>query len=66
MARLVLSYVDKNKMSGQLIQLLLINSAVTSIIAFLLLIIIIYLLTAIGLTPGGSGYIHVHKHKLGI
>ena len=28
--------------------------------------IIIYLLTAIGLAPGGSGYVHVHKHKLGI
>ena len=29
-------------------------------------IIIIYLLTAIGLTSGGSSYKHVHKHKLGI
>ena len=22
-----------------------------------------YFLTAVGLTPGGSGYIHVHKHN---
>ena len=29
-------------------------------------IIITYFLTAIGLTTGGSGYTHVHKHKLGI
>ena len=29
-------------------------------------IIVINLLTAIGLTPGGSGYIHVHKHEWGI
>ena len=29
-----------------------------------LLFIIIYLLTAIGLTPSGSGYICVPKHKL--
>ena len=41
----------------------------TSIILWLknyLFIIIIYLLTAIGLMPSGSGYIHVHKHELGI
>jgi hypothetical protein len=27
--------------------------------------IIYYLFTAIGLMPGGSGYIHVYKHELG-
>ena len=36
------------------------------IIIIIIIIIIIYLFTAIGLTPGGSGYIDVHKHKLGI
>ena len=30
------------------------------------IIIIIYLLTAVVLTPPGNGYIHVHKYKLGI
>ena len=31
-----------------------------------ILLLFIYLLTAIGLTPGGSGYIHVQKYKLWI
>ena len=32
---------------------------------WLIIIIIIIIMTAVGLTPGGSGYIHVHKFELG-